>query len=545
MPPAGARAIRNPAVSCSLDPLHAALSEHRFFARFRFFRSLPGGRRGPRFANVRASLEGIDLAAAREGRYVREAIIGRGACAVVCRARDTALGRTVAIKLIRFDPSMSEDGRNEMAARSEREARAAGALSHPNIVTIHDAGRGPEPGEFQIVMEYVEGTTLRKRLTEGPLEPAEAARIAKQVAAALAYAHRAGIIHRDVKPANILIREDGLAKLTDFGIARLETSELTQTGDWIGSPAYMAPEQACGGHADARSDIFALGLVLYEMITGRRVFDGNTLAVLTYRIVNEMPPPPSRRAPGVSRGWDAVIMKSLAKDPEARYASAGDLAAEIERLERGEAPLALAAYEPPPDPDPREVPGRPCGEMAAGDAAAASGGATLLPVAESIRSVPASCVTTLLSRARAVASRGAILAGAAALAALLACLLTFGPLLGGSPKGTVRLQVEHGLGLATIMVEVDGETVWYDLLMEAGIEGGFRPFVREIGRFPPGRSATEIELSPGEHTIAVRVDSGEETWAGSTQRRLEPGSVETLHVRIRTGLKPGLVLEWE
>jgi hypothetical protein len=418
-------------------------------------------------------------------------------------------------------------------------------LNHPNIVTIHDAGRGPEPGEFQIVMEYVEGTTLRKRLTGGRLEPAEGARVVKQVAAALAYAHKAGIVHRDVKPANILIREDGLAKLTDFGIARVEASELTQTGEWIGSPAYMAPEQVFGGHADARSDIFALGLILYEMITGRRAFDGDTLAVLTYKIVNEMPPPPSRFAPGVSRGWDAVVMKTLAKDPEDRYASAGDLAAEIERLERDEAPLALASYEPPLDPDPREEVERRCGEMEAGDPAAGSGDGTPLPVAESVCSDPGSRRAGLLSRTREITSRRTVLLGAASLAALLACVITLGPLLGGPPKGTVKLEVVHGLGLGEINVEVDGEPVWNDLLQEAGIEGGFRPFVREIGRFPPGRSAAEIEVPPGEHTIAVRVDSYEGTWTGSTQRRLEPDSVETLHVRIRTGSTPGLALEWE
>ncbi|HET7747071.1 MAG TPA: bifunctional serine/threonine-protein kinase/formylglycine-generating enzyme family protein, partial [Vicinamibacteria bacterium] len=265
--------------------------------------------------------------------------IGEGGMGVLYKARDRRLDRTVALKLLRPDVVTNDDRRR----RFVQEAKAASALNHPNIVTVYDVGETDGPGESYIAMEYVPGVTLSDRLAGGPLPLPEALHLGAQVASALAAAHAAGIVHRDVKPGNILVTPDGHAKVCDFGLAKLGVSSvaetlaraaeasgteamtppLTRAGLVLGTPAYMSPEQAEGHHVDARSDVFSLGATLYEMLTARRPFRGDTGAALISSILRDHPPPLRSVRGDVPREVAAVIEKSLAKDPAGRFADAG------------------------------------------------------------------------------------------------------------------------------------------------------------------------------------------------------------------------------
>ncbi len=260
------------------------------------------------------------------GRYRILGELGRGAMGVVYKASDPMLNRTVAIKTISIVADAEE--RVEYEKRFYQEAKAAGSLSHPHIVTIFDIGRAGDV--VYMAMEFVAGRELKSLLASGGVEPQAALDIAAQVAEALAYAHSRGIVHRDVKPANIMVVNGGPAKIMDFGIARMRASEVkTQTGMLLGSPKYMAPEQLLGGAADHRSDIFALGGVVYEMTVGASPFAGDDITQIMYHIVHSNPPPPSavrRRLPTM---LDLVVARALAKDPDERYQDARELAADL------------------------------------------------------------------------------------------------------------------------------------------------------------------------------------------------------------------------
>ncbi len=270
-------------------------------------------------------------AGARLGAFEITAAIGAGGMGEVYRARDTRLNRTVAIKVLPHAVAADPPSRE----RFEREARAVAALTHPHICTLHDIGR--LDGIDFLVMEYVEGETLAARLTKGPLPLEQALARAIEIASALDRAHRAGIVHRDIKPGNIMLTKAG-AKLLDFGIAKAfapakaggETTEhrapdLTERGLIVGTVQYMAPEQIEGGPIDSRTDIFALGAVLYEMVTGRKAFDGGSQASLIAAILERDPPRVSSLQPLAPATLDRVISTCLAKDPDKRWQSAADL----------------------------------------------------------------------------------------------------------------------------------------------------------------------------------------------------------------------------
>jgi beta-lactam-binding protein with PASTA domain/tRNA A-37 threonylcarbamoyl transferase component Bud32 len=270
-------------------------------------------------------------------RYEIEREIARGGMAEVYLARDQSLNRPVALKALfpefAREPSFVE--------RFRREAQAAANLNHPNIVAIYDWGQ--ESGTYFIVMEYVEGRSLRELIhSEGSLEPGQAADIAAEIASALAFAHRSGVVHRDVKPGNVLLTESGTVKVTDFGIARAGTSDgLTQTGSVMGTATYFSPEQAQGLAVDGRSDVYSVGIVLYEMVCGVPPFVAESPVSVAYKHVREEPIPPSQRNPQVPPALEQIIMSALAKDPEHRYQSADDLRADILRFRRGR-PLVAA-----------------------------------------------------------------------------------------------------------------------------------------------------------------------------------------------------------
>ncbi|HEV8629229.1 MAG TPA: serine/threonine-protein kinase, partial [Thermoanaerobaculia bacterium] len=263
------------------------------------------------------------------GRYEVLEELGKGAMGVVYLARDPLIGRMVALKTFRASQAMHGSELVEYRARFMREAQSAGILSHPHIVTIHDVVDGADgSGVTFIAMEYVRGINLKELLLRGEALPLErVVDVVSQVAEALDYAHSKGVIHRDIKPANIIIDPQGGVKITDFGIARLETSDLTHEGQLLGTPNYMAPERILGHKVDHRTDIFSLGVVLYEMLTRQKPFQGENLTMVSHRIVYEPFVPPRQYAPGLPPGVVAVLEKALEKQPENRYDSAGELTA--------------------------------------------------------------------------------------------------------------------------------------------------------------------------------------------------------------------------
>ncbi|HEY4373142.1 MAG TPA: serine/threonine-protein kinase [Burkholderiales bacterium] len=255
------------------------------------------------------------------GKYQITGILGRGAMGVVYKAFDPGIARHVALKAIRRDLAGQEDAA-QMVARFRNEAMAAGRLTHPGIVAIYDYG---EDGDTAfIAMEYAEGQGLREYLrARGAVQLADIAQMMGQLLSALDYAHQRGVIHRDIKPGNIIVTVDNQLKVTDFGIARLDTSNLTQTGMIVGTPSYMAPEQYTGLPVDNRADLFSAGVVLYEMITGVKPFSG-TNEVVAYQICHEPHPAPTQIDASLPPALDEVLNRALAKKKETRYATAGE-----------------------------------------------------------------------------------------------------------------------------------------------------------------------------------------------------------------------------
>jgi serine/threonine-protein kinase len=266
----------------------------------------------------------------RLGRYELLGELGRGAMGVVYRARDPIIDRVVALKTI--DSGRSGEAAASFTERFFQEARSAGRLNHPNIVTIYDAGDAG--GQAYIAMEFLEGTGLREMLDEqAPLSIARAVEIAGQVARGLAYAHEHGVVHRDVKPANIIILRNRRPKITDFGIARLGEADVL-AGSRAGSPKYMSPEQIRGdGALDGRSDIFSLGAVLYEMLTGRQPFGGAEVVDIMRTVLQDHPRPPSAHNARVPPELDALVLRMLAKRPDERHPSARWLYRELRQVE--------------------------------------------------------------------------------------------------------------------------------------------------------------------------------------------------------------------
>jgi len=277
------------------------------------------------------------------GRYRVLGELGRGAMGIVYEAADDLLGRPVAIKTINMSADLAERADHE--ARFLQEAKAAGGLSHPNVVTVYDVGR--EQNLLYMAMELLDGEELRDVIARGGLPLDTAVDVAAQVADGLAFAHERGIVHRDVKPSNIMVLRGGTVKIMDFGIARVRTSDVkTQTGLRLGSPRYMAPEQLLGQSVDRRADIFALGVVLYEMLAGAAPFGGEDMQEVMFRVASFDPPAPSRINPAVPTVLDLVVARAIAKDPAQRYQDAGALANDL----RAAKPALAGAKAPPPRP---------------------------------------------------------------------------------------------------------------------------------------------------------------------------------------------------
>jgi serine/threonine-protein kinase len=286
-------------------------------------------------------------------RYELERRLARGGMADVFLAHDQLLDRPVAVKVLfpefAADPAFVE--------RFRREAQAAAKLTHPNIVGVYDWGEAD--GTYFIVMEYVDGRSLSECIrAEGPLHPQRTAEIGAEIAGALGFAHRNGVVHRDVKPGNVLLTRSGDVKVTDFGIARAlaagAEANLTQTGAVMGTATYFSPEQAQGHAVDPRSDLYSLGVVLYEMVTGRPPFAGESPVAIAYKHVQERPAPPRDLNADVPPGLEAIILKLLAKNPANRYPSAEDLRTDLQRFQEGRTVVAEPVL-PPPGPVPADA----------------------------------------------------------------------------------------------------------------------------------------------------------------------------------------------
>jgi len=297
-------------------------------------------------------------ALAQLGRYELLSELGQGAMGVVYRARDPVLERVVAIKTINL--TLPKDELPEYEGRFYQEARAAGGLNHPNIVTIYDIGKSDKVA--YMAMELLEGEELRSILAHRePLPVLLALDIGIQVAEGLAYAHERQVVHRDIKPANIMIVRDGLVKITDFGIARMRTNEVkTMTGMILGSPKYMAPEQVAGKRVDHRADIFSLGVVLYEMLTGEAPFVADSVHGILYQVLNHTPAAPSSKNPQSPPLLDLILAKALAKNLDQRYDSAKDLAQDLRQCKD-----MIAARSAAPEPAPGSTASAPAPRLAA------------------------------------------------------------------------------------------------------------------------------------------------------------------------------------
>ena len=284
------------------------------------------------------------------GRYeiVRE--IGRGAMGVVYEGRDLSLMRPVALKTLLLEP-LAEELREPFEKRFYQEARAAAGLQHPCIVVVYEIGIDAAADAFFITLEYLRGRTLEDVIADGPMPWRDALRIAGRLADALAHAHENGIVHRDIKPGNVMILKKGEPKIMDFGVAKLDSSKLTSAGDVLGSPGYMAPEQALEARVDPRSDIFSLGTVLYEALTGKRAFGKGTFSEILMRLAYEQPVPPSRINGDIPEAVDDIVAHAMAKNPDQRYANADQMVEDIEdalfdrplrHTASGDAPTAAA-----------------------------------------------------------------------------------------------------------------------------------------------------------------------------------------------------------
>jgi len=265
-----------------------------------------------------------------DGRYRIQRKLGAGGMADVYLAEDQELGRRVAIKILNGRHANDD----QFIERFRREAKNAAALNHPNIVSIYDRGEAEET--YYIAMEFLDGRTLKELIVSRGAAPVNVAiEYARQILSALRFAHRHGIVHRDIKPHNVLVDGEGRVKVTDFGIARAGTSQMTEAGSIVGTAQYLSPEQARGGEVDPRSDLYSLGIVLYELLTGKTPFDGETPVEIAMKHLSTAPKPPSKLRPDVPPELDMVVMRALAKNPDDRYQSADEMEGDLDRVARG------------------------------------------------------------------------------------------------------------------------------------------------------------------------------------------------------------------
>jgi serine/threonine protein kinase len=470
---------------------------------------------------------------ARLGRYEIHEEIGRGMMGVVYRAHDPLLGREVALKTVHLVFAVSEAEKDLFQRRFENEARVAALLSHPHIVVVHDVGRDPSTDTLYIAFEHLQGRTVAEAMAAGtPLDWKLAAGIAARVADALHYAHGKGVVHRDVKPANIMLLASGEPKVMDFGVAKMPTAQITAVGEFLGTPSYMSPEQAAAGHVDGRSDVFSLGSVLYLMVTGRRAFDGPSATGVLRQLAETDPPRPSLLRPELPAALDDVVARALRKRPEERYRDARQMAEDLDALREGRSPIwasmgaPVLMPAPPPEmlPDDTvdltdpgradDLPGWSRREKVLLSAAAV----TFLALLISTRPERPIGPTLDASPLKVVPGSAAAPAGADAVPSV--------SLVPRVVPARLTITVGHPFREGRLRVFVDGE-----LSYEAQLEGQPRRkliFFREY----QGRERGALDVPPGAHEIRVEVTSDGFREAGSARGTFTSGRERTLNARV-------------
>ena len=442
------------------------------------------------------------------GRYEVAREIGRGAMGIVYLAHDPRVRRPVAVKTFCMPAGLGAEQMEEYRERFRREAHAAGRLSHPGIVTVYDVDQDGETGLPFIAMEYVPGGSLLSLIQDPPIDPERAFGVVGEVADALHVAHREGVVHRDIKPANIMVRQsDDAVKIADFGVARVTTSELTQSGTSLGSPAYMSPEQIRGGSIDGRSDLFALAVILYELLCGVRPFSAGDTAALAYAVAHETPVPITRRVERLPGGLDAFFDRALAKDPDDRFPDGASFRA------------ALA--------EARTQPARDVGEatVVAGDVAAAG-----LPAE------PAACDP--IDRAaplpfaqvdsQVITSHRRFSIAAAALAAIL--ILGGWAYMAGRNQAYLQLDGRSRVEAGELVLRIDGEKV-YSRRLSAPRTGLLKKMLEQNQETFEAR----IKVPPGKHEVMASImpDGADSAFRDTVVVDLESG--ETRRLRLVAG----------
>jgi serine/threonine-protein kinase len=467
-------------------------------------------------------------------RYQLQGEIGRGMMGVVYRALDPALGRVVALKTVQSVFPLPQEQQKAFEERFLSEARVAAGLSHPAIVVVHDVGRDMDSGALFIAFAYLQGQTLSELTATGPLEWREAFRIAGRLAEALHHAHARGIVHRDIKPGNVMILPTGDPKIMDFGIAKLVSSQLTAAGEFFGTPSYMSPEQALGEAVDGRSDIFSLGSVTYLMLTGAKAFDAPSVPAVLNRVARHDPPPPSQFARELPSDVDVIVMRALAKRPSERYPDGRTLAEDIEDALAGR-PLRHRLTQLP------DWAGSSTGSLTL-EEGSALGDATSAPAAASwgrrevialVGLGLAAAIALLMVSGRQPASTPAAagLAGAAGAAAVV-------PPAGPTPvpaPAHIALTLDHPFKTGTMKVWVDDQGV-VDAPLESRVKKKLLVFKSRRG----SESAT-VDVPAGVHSVRVQVEGDGVTLNRRLKTFFRGGETKRLQARV-DGKQ--LVLEW-
>lgn len=499
------------------------------------------------------------------GRYEIEAEIGRGMMGIVYRAVDPELHRTVALKTVHLAWAISAEDRELFEQRFLNEARIAAGLSHPGIVVVHDVGRDPEANSVFIALEYLEGRTLADLTSAGtPLDWREALRITARIAEALHHAHDKGIVHRDVKPANIMILASGEPKIMDFGIAKIPASQLTAAGEFFGTPSYMSPEQAGAGAVDGRADIFSLGAVLYLLLTGRRAFDAQGVAAILARVAHQDPPPPTHVVRELPPATDYLVRRALAKNPGDRYPDGRSFAEDLADVLEARPPRHEAGWNPP----------------ARAEGTLAAELASLVPETADLRGASAPTARPLPT-VRAGPSRGHWLVGGAAAAILIGLLVhsrnwptsapeappsttssaaagsepgespsppatqersglaaLWPPRLSLSEPARLELRLQHPLKDGALQVYVDDEVA---------LQRELAAKVTKKILFYKARKETlseTLELRPGDHTIRVLITSGDSSYSQRIKGAFKGGETRRLEARLGGIIGKDLELVW-
>ncbi len=490
------------------------------------------------------------------GRYQIRRELGRGMMGVVYLAHDPDLSRDIALKVIQLPAGANAADRSAFERRFFAEAQSAARLSHPGIVIVHDVGRDANSGSLFMALQLLDGQTLDALLKRRKrLEWTEALRITERVAEALHHAHAAGVVHRDIKPANLMILPNGDAKIMDFGIARLEAARLTATGQFIGTPMYMSPEQAQAHAVDGRSDIFSLGSVLYEMLTGVPAFGGESITKILLELMGHEPAPLASHVPSPPVSLERILRRCLAKHVEQRYQDAGELAKDI----RG-----LLGDEPAPTLESPVDAAGPGGTVAAGAPVPAGTEAGIPPDRDQGPAPTEPPAARREGRGITIAASALILAGLVFLAvrlqapppvarlivpaseeAIAGADLSEAPELSPTPSATVLadqpaellIDFEHSLKSGVFRVFID------DLLVVDQPFGG-KVTRRVVGmELRRGRLVQTLEVAPGKRTVKIQVAWDDNVKTERSQTFFNPGGRLRLKARV-TGLRKGLSIEW-